>query len=396
MKKTLVITTHHPIPETTGANMRTMHFVRFFAQLGSVDLAYTFPSGSSPEVASPFRSEVRLALRDGSGFAQQFMGGLLRRRPIPIYSYTAQSSDYLAQLVAREDYDYILVRSAYASGALFDLSPNVRARAILDLDDSVSDSLYEPFLTDVSGLRRMLLRLNRAVVRRHERSAAAAAAACLICNEKDRPRLTVGRGRPPVLVPNVFTPAVSERPACEDGGFFAEDRLLFVGTLSYAPNEAGLRWFLATVFGPFRRSFPGAALTVIGRSPSTELEILCRATDGVDLHADVDDVFGFYAASRAVVVPLLSGGGTRVKILESMFARRPVLSTAVGADGLDLRNGVEVLLFEDAAQFIEAYSQLRSESVYDALVTSAQSVLQEKYSVGVFDATMSSVLTRIG
>ena len=85
-----------------------------------------------------------------------------------------------------------------------------------------------------------------------------------------------------------------------------------------------------------------------------------------------------------------------MKILESAFARRPVLSTAVGADGLDFRDGTEVLLFEDAAQFIAAYVRLVDESVYDALIESAQLTLQEKYHADVFDTTMLSVLARLG
>lgn len=396
MKKTLVITTHHPLPETTGANMRTMHFVRFFRQLGQVDLVYTFGSGSSASGESPFRSESQIGLRANSGFAQRFIEGVLRGRPVPVYSYHGQARDLLVRLIHDQAYDYVLIRSAYASGVLFDLPKAVLSRSILDLDDSISDSLYEQFLADVHGARRLLLLFNRLLVRAHEERSARASAVCLICNEKDRARLTNSLGSGPVLVPNVFSPPGPHPTVRSLDGFPRGNRLLFVGTLSYAPNEEGLRWFLADVFGPFRLRFPDASLTVVGRSPSASLAALCETTSGVELHADVDDVLHFYADSRAVVVPLRSGGGTRVKILESAFAKRPVLSTAVGADGLDFRDGSEVLLFENAEEFIEAYGRLAERSVYQGLVSAAESMLVAKYSPAVFDETMTAALARIG
>ena len=84
-----------------------------------------------------------------------------------------------------------------------------------------------------------------------------------------------------------------------------------------------------------------------------------------------------------------------MKILESVFAERPVIATPVGADGLEFRDGRELLLFETAEQFVEAYGRLSSKPIYDGLVDSARLVFDEKYSPGVFDGIMTSLLSRM-
>lgn len=395
MKKTLLIVTHHPLPEASGSSMRTMHFVRFFAKLGPVDLAYSFGQPPQDGQESPFRSEIRIDFREEERFARRFVNGVVRRRPMPVYSYTEETIDRLRALFRAESYDYVLVRSVYPSGALFDLPKEARPRTIFDLDDSLSDSLYEHFLTGVSGPRRWLLDLNRVLLRRHEARSAARAGVCLICNLSDTEKMTTSSGHPPVLVPNVFSPTRSRASTSATLGFENPDELLFVGTLSYRPNEEGLRWFMASILPRFLLEYPEATLTVVGRSPSSDLAALCDATPGVKLHADVDDVLAYYSRCRAVVVPLRAGGGTRVKILESVFAERPVIATSVGADGLEFRDGRELLLFETAEQFVEAYGRLSSKPIYDGLVDSARLVFDERYSPDVFDGIMTSVLSRM-
>ena len=287
MKKTLLIVTHHPLPETSGSSMRTMHFVRFFAKLGPVDLAYSF--GRPPEDGreSPFRSEIRIDFREEESFSRRFLNGIVRRRPMPVYCYTEKTVDRLRALFRAESHDYVLIRSVYPSGALFDLPKEARARTIFDLDDSLSDSLYEHFLIGVSGPRRWLLDKNRVLLRRHEARSAAGARVCLICNLSDIEKMTTSSGRLPVLVPNVFSPTRSRPSTGATVGFENVDEVLFVGTLSYRPNEEGLRWFIASVLPRFLLEYPEATLTVVGRSPSSDLVALCDATPGVNLHADV-------------------------------------------------------------------------------------------------------------
>lgn len=132
--------------------------------------------------------------------------------------------------------------------------------------------------------------------------------------------LVAGNG---VALPRPTTP----RPAPPDG---APPVLLFVGALDYGPNVVAVQRLVHEVMPAVLRSRPDALLQVVGRGAGRVRE--CRPW--LQVHADVPDVAPFLAGASACVVPLTSGGGTRLKILEALAAGVPVVSTAVGAEGL--------------------------------------------------------------
>jgi glycosyltransferase involved in cell wall biosynthesis len=174
-------------------------------------------------------------------------------------------------------------------------------------------------------------------------------------------------------------------------GYTLGHTLLFVGTLNYMPNVEGLEWFINSVFIPFREKFQDAGLLVVGRNPKETILKLCE-TEGVELHADVPDVRPYYARSRAVVVPLLNGGGTRIKILEATLANRPVLSTPIGAEGLNFVDGLDILLFNNSDSFISQYLLLQKMDFYDGMARMAKERTQLEYSPQKFKESINKVL----
>jgi glycosyltransferase involved in cell wall biosynthesis len=119
--------------------------------------------------------------------------------------------------------------------------------------------------------------------------------------------------------------------------------------MSYFPNQQGLRWFLERVFPLVRRRVPNARLVAAGASPPKWLRK--RAEEHVLVTGAVEDMRPFLARARVTIAPLLTGGGTRVKILEANAVGRPVVSTAIGAEGLGVRDGDSILLADDPEQF---------------------------------------------
>ena len=127
--------------------------------------------------------------------------------------------------------------------------------------------------------------------------------------------------------------------------------LLFVGSLDWAPNTDAVALLVDGIFPRVRQAVPQARLRIVGRRPSAELRRRLAAQPNVELVADAADVRPHLAAAIVFVVPLRIGGGTRIKILEALAMSTPVVSTSVGAEGLQLPAGEAISLAETPAEF---------------------------------------------
>jgi glycosyltransferase involved in cell wall biosynthesis len=156
--------------------------------------------------------------------------------------------------------------------------------------------------------------------------------------------------------------------------------VLFVGSLDWLPNVDGLRWFVAEVWPLVRRDQPEARLRLVGRNPTSEIQSLAEHP-GVELVGPVPDTRPWLAESEVSIVPLRIGGGTRLKVFEAMAMGLPVVSTPLGAEGLQVQSGEHLLLAEGAEKVAEAVVRLlRSEALRMALGRAARNLVVTRFS----------------
>lgn len=136
-----------------------------------------------------------------------------------------------------------------------------------------------------------------------------------------------------------------ERPPQTDGS--AHD-LVFVGSMDWMPNVDGIQWFVREVLPLIRKKRSGVSLAIVGRNPPPEIRMFAQSEAGVTVTGTVADVRPYLWNGKVSVVPLRIGGGTRLKIYESMAAGTPVVSTAVGAEGLAATHPEQIRLADDA------------------------------------------------
>jgi glycosyltransferase involved in cell wall biosynthesis len=153
-----------------------------------------------------------------------------------------------------------------------------------------------------------------------------------------------------------------------------------------------LEWFLKEIFIPFRKLFNNSRLLVVGKNPWDEVKKFCQL-EGVELHSDVPDVRPYYNKSGVVVVPILTGGGTRIKVLEAALTGRPILSTPMGAHGLGFHDGKNILFFNDARSFVEKYEALNNNQYYSSITNQAKSRVIQEYSLTVFNEKLDEVFS---
>jgi len=385
------------LPEDVGTNIRTMNFVRFFQEYGPIDIAYSHIfSWKKGQTDSLFSSEIFLERATDKSFRERFMRWVqIRNRPLYVPKYNDYAERRLFSLIESNNYDYILVRYAMNAWNLLKLPLKYRIRTIIDYDDIKSGSLYESVIDSADGyFRKNKLRLNQRFLLKYEKKCLNFGAS-LFCSEEDMAGITGNNEKGNAfVVPNVYNNKSFEDYTFGDG-FLNGNVLLFVGALMYKPNIDGLQWFIKSVYSEFKKKIPDAKLMIVGRSPSREVKELCESNDGVELHSDVQDVREYYKKSRVVVVPLLSGGGTRIKILEAALANRPIFSTPVGASGLHFNDGDNIVLFEHADTFFSEFVKLQNKNLYHSLISSARKTVLSTYSARNFNENMTKVLENI-
>ena len=200
---------------------------------------------------------------------------------------------------------------------------------------------------------RIPLELEWRKIRAEERRLYRASDICLAVSDVDAAEMRANGAARVELVPNGADPASAApwRPPAAGEPL----RLLFVGTVDYWPYELGIAWFVREAM-PLLRAQGPVAFDVVGAPPPDPV----RAPDVV-YHGRVADVHPFYDAAHALVVPVFQGSGTRLKVIEAAVLGRPVVSTALGAEGLSLDPGRHYLRAEDAAGFAQAAQALRTQ-----------------------------------
>jgi glycosyltransferase involved in cell wall biosynthesis len=134
--------------------------------------------------------------------------------------------------------------------------------------------------------------------------------------------------------------------------------LVFVGSMDWMPNIDGMKWFVAEILPLIRRRVPECSVAIVGRTPVPEIVEMVRCDSRIQVTGTVPDVRPYLWGSKLSIVPLRIGGGTRLKIYESMAARTPIVSTTIGAEGLEVQAGENVYLADTAESFAERCVEL--------------------------------------
>lgn len=198
-----------------------------------------------------------------------------------------------------------------------------------------------------------------------------------VCSESDRSLLSGARADLIVLPNAVAVPPVP--PARSRGGPFT---FLFVGTLGYIPNEDAVLFFCDEVLPILRAAAPRPfRIVLVGTGVSAELRARLSLPN-VEIVGAVPDVAPWYQQADVAIVPIRGGGGTRIKLLEAFAHRRPVVTTTIGVEGIDARDGEHVLIADTAAAIADrCLGLMRDRALGERLVANAFALLASAYTV---------------
>jgi polysaccharide biosynthesis protein PslH len=290
------------------------------------------------------------------------------------FHYSPELARQVRALCATIDFDIVQIEEVSMVRYLEEIPSDVRARRVVTMHniESVQYDRIATFTHD--RMAKLRLHLYSWMIRRWEPRCAEQFDRCITVSEDDRDLLLAMNPHASVtVVPNgvdtrfnmLLPPA--EAPA-----------ILFVGAMDYLPCVDAMLFFCRHILPRIRRELPDVELWIVGSNPLPEIQRL--AGDGIHVTGRVPDVRPYYASSAISVVPLRAGGGTRLKILESMALGRPVVSTTIGCEGLDVVDGQHLLVADRPAAFAAHVVQLLSNMVqYQRIRTNARRLVEACY-----------------
>lgn len=370
-----------PYPLDAGPKMRSYYVLEYLSQRHKVTLLTFVRDSDRPEYIAHME-EICHAVhtvpmrRSAARDARFLLKSVAARQPFLIVrDEVAAMTVKLRELLAAQPFDAVhadqLWMAQYALQAK-EFSPDVRL--ILDQHNAVYLIPGRMADGEVNPLKKMILARESKVMARYEAETCPKFDRVVWVTREDYDAvsaITRGPMPPPVVIPICGDPT-REPPVERKAGV---KRVTFLGGLHWPPNAQGIVWFAKNVFPKIRARVPDAVLTVIGKNPPAEL-----TGDGVQVTGYVEDLSPLLAETQAFVVPLHAGGGMRVKIIDAWRWGLPIVSTTIGAEGIAVQNGVDILIADTAADFADAVIRvLQSPELQQALAENGRRTVVQKY-----------------
>jgi sugar transferase (PEP-CTERM/EpsH1 system associated) len=173
--------------------------------------------------------------------------------------------------------------------------------------------------------------------------------------------------------------------------------LIFAGAMTWYPNRDAMVWFCQEVLPLIRKRVPDVVMNVVGRGPGPVLEQIGAEDEAVNVLGFVDDVRDPMGTAAVYVVPLRVGGGTRLKILDAMAMGKAVVSTTVGAEGLDLTAGEDIVLADEPQDFADRVVELlENDDRRASIERAARATVERRYSWSAIAPRLSAFYNELG
>ncbi len=379
----LFITLGLPHSRSSGARIRDFNVIKQCSRHHSVLLLSLLEFASEkqylPEIGS-YCELVDTVVSRRRSYREQIAAiakCYITRRPLGFYNfYYQEMSDKIRSLIKTRKVDIVQIEHSFLAPYTGDILNESAPKKILSFHN-IGFYQYHSMLNMHAGQKeRLLYFLKWIAMLRWESQYCKQYDRCLVVSpleksiiEKKSPGIHVS-----VIENGVDTAALQPLPESGVG-----NTLLFVGTMGYAPNVDAMLYFTKTIWPLIHQRVANVKLVIVGSHPAREVQKLADM-ENVTVTGHVPDVIPYYRKARACIVPLRAGGGTRIKILESMALGRPVISTTTGCEGLSVKHRENILIADTPAEFAEGVVLLLQDQILREKISSnARRLVTRRY-----------------
>lgn len=374
----LFLSTWFPYPLSQGSKIRAYYLLRALARRHDVTLISFADTAIEPRALEHIEKFCRVEIVRRDPFAASQIRrwlGWLSLQPSSVWAtYSPEMASRVRQVASECDPHSVLALTSATARYALQITGVPR---IVDVDNFMTRLLREQYASTI-GVSRSRQWLAWQKFRRYERWLYNQFDLSLVVSEQDGQDL-MGLTRMPSekirVVPNgvdvVFNSAASGEPE--------PSTLVFNGALTYYPNYEAIEYFLKKIFPLILARIPQAKLCITGKTDGVRLGRL-QLSKNVTFTGYLDDVRPAVTVSSACIVPIQSGGGTRLKILQAMALGTPVVSTSKGAEGLEVQDEEHLLIANTPAEFAaQTIRLLQDSSLAHRLTHNARRLVEQKY-----------------
>jgi polysaccharide biosynthesis protein PslH len=388
-----------PMPVDNGSKMRTWAMLRALTAEGHRITLLAF--------ADPFMADANgrpvlqccqvellphflTSLSSGGNYAGR-LRGLLSRLPYGVLRLRSEAMlRRIRQLLDSGGVEAVISEQ---TEPLVNLPPVVEVPLVLD-NQNVEHLILQRYLAlESNPAKWCYARLEHRRMRQWERLACHRATVGLACSKHDQALLqALNRALPVFVVPNVVD-VEGYTPAGADDGV----TVVYQGGMDWYPNRDAVGFFVSDILPDLRRLIPRVRFVAAGRNPPEKFHRRVAAIPDVVLTGTVPDMREQIGKAAVCVVPLRIGSGTRLKILEAAAMAKPIVSTSVGAEGLDFVEGEEIILADEPHAFARAVAGLLADAgARRALGQAARRRVEQSYSFPVLRTAVRDALEALG
>lgn len=369
------------LPVDTGGKIRSYNVLQHLARAHDVTLL-TYYGGRrdlqyETDIARelPGAETVHTAALDGTAFSQSldYARLVFRSAPFAVSKFThSEVKRRVGAWIAEKKFDVAVCDFLSASMNF----PEKLATPTVLFQHNVETALWQRLAaTDSNLAKRAAYTIEARKMASYERDALRKFHHVIAVSEHDRQQMLAMD--PSCSISVVPTGVDTEKYTLAPPAKADPPRIVFLGSMDWEPNIDAVTYFCREIFPRVRAQMPAAMFQIVGRNPHASVRQL--ATDAVQVTGSVPSVTEFLNNATVVVVPLRIGGGTRLKIFEAMATGKAVISTSIGAEGLDVQSGRDLILADDAEAFAEATVRLLSDSALRRQYEQAAARLAAQY-----------------
>jgi glycosyltransferase involved in cell wall biosynthesis len=375
----LFLTPWFPIPLDNGSKIRTWYLLRYLTAQHDVTLISFAFGTATPEKSSDSQQicrSVHIVRKDPTQHSDM---GLMRTflSLTPQAAHTIpEMSELIESIATAERFDGVVASTMTMSPYALNL-PGMKFR-VLEEHNSLSRWMHERLLAQTTFLQRIRCWVSWLKARRFE---------AWLYRQFDL--VTMVSNEDYRAVSNMLSSNATRLAVVPNGVDCQHNRpgivrpipytLVYNGALGYAANYDAMRFFLGEIYPTIRRECPRVELSITGATNGVDLQSL-PLDPSVQLTGFVEDIRQVVAGAWVMVAPIREGGGSRLKILEAMALGTPVVATRKGAEGLDMLNGVHLLIADDPESFAQATVRLLQDTALrKTLVRNARELVKAKY-----------------